>query len=118
MNYCLNKYPDFPRLSEEIDIGRWSALTEMKTRHGRLDVVLMNPSIGFLCLIENKVDAYEQPKQLQRYWRWMESRYREFPIQALIFLTVKGYEATTAWDFPYYRLSYNQDIAAWLENTM
>ena len=118
IDYCKDKYLNFPLNTEELDTGRWSAHAEMTTRHGRLDVVIMNPTIGYLCLIENKVDAYEQPKQLQRYWSWMESRYREFPIQALIFLTIKGYEATTAWDFPYYRLSYNKDIAAWLENTI
>jgi len=118
IDYCKDKFPDFPLNTEELDIGRWSAHAEMTTHHGRLDVVVMNPTLGYLCLIENKVDAYEQPKQLQRYWNWMESRFREFPFQALIFLTVKGYEATTAWDFPYYRLSYNQDIPNWLESTL
>jgi hypothetical protein len=118
LNYCLNKYPDFPRPPEEVTPGRWSAITEMPTRYGRLDVVIMNPAIGYLCLIENKVDAYEQPRQLQRYWNWMETRYREFPHQALVFLTIKGYEATTAWEFPYYRLSYKQDVPNWLESTV
>ena len=118
IDYCKDKYLNFPLNTEELDTGRWSAHAEMTTQHGRLDVVVMNPTLGYLCLIENKVDAYEQPKQLQRYWQWMESRFREFPFQALIFLTIKGYDATTAWDFPYYRLSYNQDIPNWLESAV
>ena len=87
----------------------------MTSQFGRMDIVLLNPLLGFLCLIENKIDAYEQEHQLERYGQWMYSHRQDFPKRALIYLTPYGSAAGTAGNYLYYRLSYRQDIAKWLE---
>ena len=90
----------------------------MTTPYGRMDIVVVNPYLGFLCVFENKVDAYEQDHQLDRYWQWMDAHRKEYPIQTLIYLSPRGGEATTAWGHHYICLSYRQDIASWLEQTI
>ncbi len=118
MIYCRSKFTDFPLPDQEIGINRWSVHTEMANAYGRMDIVILNPLIGFLCVFENKVDAYEQDHQLERYWQWMDVHRKEYPVQILIYLTPRGGEATTAWGHTYITLSYRQDIATWLEQTI
>ncbi len=115
---CRRRHQDFPRLLGETSSARWQVSTELVTPDGRLDIVLRCPELSYLCVIENKVDAYEQTDQLLRYGRWLKSQAQEYPSQALVFLTVHGNLAYTAQDTPHYPLSYHQDISAWLEETL
>jgi hypothetical protein len=115
LEYCVNLYSDFPFSSEDKNSGKWSIIPELGIINGRLDIAIMNAYNGILILIENKVDAYEQSDQLARYWEWMVNKNDDFKFQALIFLTISGYEASSSGAHPYYRLSYHQDIPAWLE---
>ena len=118
LSYCHTRYPDFPYPVDEIGSSRWSVSTEMTSQFGRMDIVLLNPLLGFLGLIENKIDAYEQEHQLERYGHWLDTHRQDFPTRALIYLTPYGGAAGTAGNYGYYRLSYRQDIAKWLEGTI
>lgn len=115
LDYCVDRFDDFPMPETDAPADRWLVQTELGSHLGRLDIVLQNPAAGYLCLIENKVDAWEQPDQLRRYWQWMELRKQGYPSRALVFLTVSGYEAYTAADHAYFQISYREDIPAWLD---
>lgn len=111
-NLSLKQYQIFP------ENDTTSVLTELHTTFGRIDIVILNPSFGFLCVIENKIDAYEQNQQLERYSKWIKTMNRDYPYNALVFLTVKGYVAASAGDNQYISLSYNYDIFNWIETNM
>lgn len=67
-------------------------------------------------MIENKVYAGESERQLKTYWEWMCNQTADY--KALLFLTPKGRESTTAESAPYYKLSYGDDIYNWLSQTL
>ncbi len=81
-----------------IDIDGWSldSLEVVTERHFTagtndhyIDVLLIDESDGFVCLIENKIGSGEHSDQLSRYLDWVEIEYEElaaFPI----FLTPDG----------------------------
>ena len=48
---------------------------EVATERHNIDILLVNASDGFVCLIENKIGAAEQPGQLGRYLRTVQSEY-------------------------------------------
>jgi hypothetical protein len=112
LDFCQNKFTDFPNPERGIN-DHWSVHTEWVSQFGRIDLAIINPDLGLLVVIENKIDALEQPAQLERYWQWLETRRAIYPYQAVVYLTVKGSPATTC-DHPYYRLSYHIDISQWL----
>ena len=112
--FCLKKYPEFPILPDQLVSNRWEVFAEYPIQTGRIDIVISNSSIGCLFVIENKVDAYEQSRQIERYAQWMQQNTMTFPYQAIIFLTTTGYPAISAGGVPYFRLSYRRDVSAWL----
>lgn len=118
LTHCRQRYPDFPLPPGEVASAEWQVVTELSTSHGRLDIVLRSPELNYLCVIENKVDAYEQTDQLLRYGRWLRSQEEEYISQALVYLTLYGNQAYTARGTPHFPLSYRQDITAWLEGTL
>lgn len=118
LEYCHKKDASFPLPWTDLDAGHWQVVTEEVTNIGRLDIVLRSPDLNYLCVIENKVDAWEQPEQLKRYGGWLERQRQEYPDQVLIYLTPSGSQAYTAQDFPYLALSYHEDIAAWLSRSL
>lgn len=103
---------------DQIDDPHWTTISEYVTHYGRMDIVLINPSLGFLCVIENKVDALEQDNQLNRYLAWMETMREDYPIRSLVFLTVTGKLAASADIANYLPLSYRKDISSWLYQTL
>ncbi len=109
----------YQQILSAIDEGKWTVWREHSTSSfGRMDVVLINPILGVLIVIENKIYAYEQRNQIINYGRWMKSIESEFPLQGLIFLTPSGYQSSTADGFPYNTLSYKKDIAGWLHDIL
>jgi len=82
---------------------------------GRMDLVLKyrdsNPATSVLIVIENKIDAGEQPDQLKRYSDWLNSQKRDFANRALIYLTPAGDRAASGEGVIYTRLSYREDIS-------
>lgn len=116
LDQCRKRHPHFPLPRGEITRYPWQVRTERGTsRFGRLDVVLSCPDLGYLCVIENKVGAGEQPEQLSRYGDWLETRAEAFADRALIFLTPRGDESETRGDFTPFLLSYYDDIVGWLK---
>ena len=119
IEYCMEKYPDFPQPSEDLKTGQWEVLTELPIPPlGRMDIVLRSPDLNYLCVIENKVDAYEQHEQLVRYGKWLDTQRQFYPDQVLFFLTIDGHKSFSARELEYWCLSYHDDIAGWLFNTL
>lgn len=118
LEYCAEKYPDFPLPSEDINSGHWIIRNEMFFSEGRMDIVIQSPDLNCLFVIENKIDASEQEKQLFRYGKWMKSESSNYPSQALIFLTIRGDVSISSSGTPYFRLSYHVDITNWLNNIL
>ena len=81
-----------------IDVDGWSfkslkVATEryftVATKRSFIDVLLMDGSDGFVCLIENKIGSGEHSDHLDRYLRWVKDEFPDltpFPI----FLTPDG----------------------------
>ena len=120
LEHCATLDNNFPRLPrEKVEASRWQIVTEESIAGSRMDVVLRCPELGFLCVIENKIDAFEQHRQLARYQKWMDTQQEAFPEQALIYLTVSGYASQTIDENRHYlRLSYQNDIKIWLGNVI
>ena len=115
---CAQAFPDFPLPSEDVKNGHWQTYPEVMTPFGRLDIVIRSPDLNYLCVIENKVYAGEQPGQLERYGEWLATQHDDYPQQALIYLTLHGLASNTAQDVKYFRLSYKRDIDWWLIKTI
>ncbi len=84
---------------------------EYSTDFGRMDIVIVVGS-EVCIVIENKIYAGEQPSQLERYNKWLDSQ--KFKSKELIYLTLKGSESV--FQGRYIRASYLYDISRWLEN--
>jgi hypothetical protein len=118
LEHCAQKHEGFPLPSGPFERSHWQVLTEHPTSDGRLDIVIRCPELNYIIVIENKVDADERENQLSRYGKWLASLQREYPSQALVFLSIYGRKPSTAGELPVYRLSYRDDIPAWLENAL
>lgn len=94
----------------------WTVKPEMLTPQGKMDIVVLAESIGFLLVIENKIDAGEQESQLERYWQWMQTQREKFPNRILIYLTIAGINAYSMKTGTYYKMSYREDIVDWLRH--
>lgn len=121
LEYCAGRhnekgFPDLPNFNGPP--RSWLVTSETTIDTGRLDIIILNPQEGFLCVVENKVDAAEGWDQLSRYSRWMDAHHRQYPIQALCFLTRTGEYSRTAGDRLHFPLSYHEDIAGWLETVL
>lgn len=109
-----------------IDTGIWNVETEKTTWFGRLDIVISAINIKRCIVIENKIDAEDQPQQLQRYYNWLEST--GFPLKEnckLIYLTKKGSEPSDdscGFDSEVKNfvtlMSYEKDIYNWLSECL
>lgn len=118
---CLDQLrgqPGFLYPSKPIDQGEWFVETEKVIGSGMLDLVLSNPALRYILVIENKVRHHERPDQISDYYRWMSKQSRFYDQRVLIYLTPQGIEAKTARGCPYYRLSYRRDIAAALSRAV
>ncbi len=116
---CAVKDPDrFPKLLSFDHPDDWLVSGEHTSAFGRVDILIQNPKEGFLCVIENKVDAAEGIDQIKRYGHWLVTHERTYPYRVLCFLTIRGDSSLTSDDVPYIRLSYHQDIAEWLEDSL
>jgi hypothetical protein len=118
--YCWQKpgFDGFPRPAAKLSSALWIVEAEKGTAlFGNMDVVISAPQLQVIVVIENKIDAREQERQLQRYAEWMVWIYPNYS-KALMFLTRDGRESLTHGEAKYYRLSYCEDIGPWLERAM
>ena len=86
---------------------------------GRIDILVKSSSYGLI--IENKIYAGDQDKQLTRYDNYGKETFGADKY-LLAYLTLYGYEASkestatkSAEEVAYLRLSYAEDILRWLE---
>lgn len=106
-----------PPLAEPLLMAGWAVSAELPTEYGYLDLVVSSSSLGYLCVIENKLLAGEQPDQLARYRHWLDEQPR-YPYQELFYLTPGGWPSSTSGDAVYYQLAYRTDIVEWLEDAL
>lgn len=97
-----------------IEDYEWYVRPEYHTRtHGNLDIIIRCRELKYLCVIENKVDAWEGKDQLQSYYDWVSGQ-QDYSYRMLIFLTPKGIPSCTAKNAAYLQLSYQKDVYEWL----
>lgn len=120
LQMCQRIDADFPDIPNFDKPKYWLVSTEESTMFGRLDIVIQNPLEGFLCVIENKIDALEGKDQLSRYSEWLEKTENiiSYPLHALCYLTIRGSLSLTAGNHRYFPLSYKDNITIWLEEIM
>ena len=80
------------------------------TDESRLDLMIDTDDCCYL--IEAKINAGEQPKQVKRYCEWAEKRGKEYKM---FFLTLDGHEANTADKYECTCISFKDHIIKWLE---
>lgn len=87
-------------------------------RGGRIDI-LIEDLHNHVIVIENKIDAEDQPSQLLRYHNFIQDNQKD---GILIYLTKDGHEAseisTKGYDIEYKCLSYRTNILRWLEKCL
>jgi len=81
------------------------SLTEVAHDDGRIDIVIELSNIACI-VIENKVWASEQDRQIARYGKWLESKKCDHKV--LVFLTSTGYSSQTKEGFDVINVSYGQ----------
>lgn len=94
--------------------------SDSKDESGRMDIVIR--SGDKIIIIENKIYAGDQPKQLRRYKTFAESHYPNHHI--LLYLTLDGHDATDmstdglSSGRDYFVISYKKDIMKWLDRSI
>lgn len=96
-----------------------SKITKDKKRGGRIDILIRDAKKHAI-IIENKIDAGDQPAQLIRYDNFVKDNNLQCDI---IYLSLDLREASPESvgkknDIDYYRYSYKDDIVPWLENCL
>lgn len=89
-------------------------INEDKTEGGRIDILIESGPKAII--IENKVYAEDQPKQLLRYKNFAKSKYSEYYI---LYLTIDGKKASNEscngmLEEEYIKVSYRDTIKDWL----
>lgn len=93
--------------------------TELAFENGRMDLVISNWKDREFVVIENKIFARDQDKQLQRYEKWLEKNAGKKEGKAallkgktaLLYLTLSGHAASNAEGVNYKKISYEKEIA-------
>ncbi len=87
--------------------------TEYSTEDGRMDIFIEDNQNKAI-IIENKIYASDQPKQLKRYERYAEKYQKDYQI---LYLTLYGHSASeqSSEGVDYLQVSYEEDIINWLE---
>lgn len=87
---------------------------------GRLDIYITDKR-KCRVVIENKIGAGDQPKQLKRYWNFAQEKCKRDPNKyRIVYLTLDGHEPSETStsglkQADYICLSYKTDILPWLE---
>lgn len=89
------------------------------TEGGRLDIVLQTKDV--MIIIENKIYAGDQEKQLLRYWNYAQKEIKAGKVKRsiIIYLTLDGHEASkysVNKEIEYTCVSYQNHILSWLNN--
>lgn len=97
-----------------IDTSHSNVYTEFSIDNGRVDIFIVNKVQKKVIIIENKINAGDQEKQLKRY-----SEFNDGDV-ALYYLTLDGKKAseysTGKKNIKYKSISYSRNILNWIEN--
>lgn len=102
-------WSDYP--TSDLPIGK-----EVRKPQGQLDLVLENRT--HTLVIENKIYANEQDKQVARYIEYVETTNVAPENGQVLYLTLDGKQAETHNGMPYLRISYKEHILEWLERCL
>lgn len=107
-----------PTWLSEFDTKTASVKTEYDTSNGRIDILITNDKHQAI-IIENKIYASDQPKQLIRYDEFAQRTFHKGNY-AILYLTLWGDEASkeSAEGVTYHCISYRTTIFKWLEKCM
>ena len=85
-----------------------------------MDLVLRHFESGALIVIENKIYAPDQERQLERYWNWMQSHIKTSPQQSLLYLTINGKDPVKRppKNVEYKNISYKTEIKSLLDKAL
>lgn len=105
----------FKQIGLEFNPNGCRAKTEVACSNGRMDIVISSGDMALV--IENKIYASDQEKQLERYSDWLndQKKHNKELNTALLYLTLDGHEASNAKNIDYQRISYRNDILQWLD---
>ena len=97
-------------------------VSEDYTYGGRIDLLIQDKNRQTI-IIENKIDAYDQPCQLYRYARYaVEDLHLTDKNYKLLYLTPNGAEPSKSslngGTFEYQKISYRYDILKWLDDCL
>ena len=89
------------------------------TEGGRLDIVLQTKEV--MIIIENKIYAGDQEKQLLRYWNYAQKEIKAGKVKRsiILYLTLDGHKASDSSankETEYTCISYTDHILSWLNN--
>lgn len=106
------------KIPPELYNDKWTAYRERHFKDGRIDFVLESPR--FVVCIEMKIDAGDQPIQLERYESFCKSRRKEY---LMFYLTLLGDEPgeQSIGNMDTSRLkciSFQDEILSWLEKCL
>ena len=92
---------------------------EFHSGFGRPDILVFSRDPGLALIIENKVYAGDQEKQLERYWNLLRNNFNFAGHRtALLYLTRGGRKPKNHRDIPkavqYFPMGYRRHIAEWL----
>lgn len=79
------------------------------TDESRLDLMIDTDNCCYL--IEAKINAGEQYRQIERYCQWAEKRNKDYKMY---FLTLDGHKAKTAGEYDCFHISFKSEIFHWL----
>lgn len=100
-------------VEREMPIGQ---ISKSGDEGGRMDIVLIDKHKHAI-VIENKIDAKDQPKQLLRYDNYCKQHFNKYRIYYLTKWGVEPSEESCGGkDFEYWTASYNEDILCWLDD--
>lgn len=107
-----------PAWLSEFDTKTASIKTEYDTSNGRIDILMTNDKNQAI-IIENKIYASDQPKQLIRYDEFAQRTFHKGNY-AILYLTLWGDEASkeSAEGVTYQCISYRTTILKWLDKCM
>ena len=100
------------KVEKEMFIGQ---ISKKGDEGGRMDIVLIDKHKNAV-VIENKIDAKDQPKQLLRYDNYCKKHFKKYRIYYLNKWGVDPSEESCGGKvFDYRVASYNEDILLWLD---
>lgn len=107
-------------LSIDVEIKNYSITTEYYLENGRIDIflVIIGEKQRKAIVIENKIYATDQEKQLVRYFQEINKTYKAEEIE-IVYLTLDGKEPSenSCGNLENIKImSYKEDIFNWIEN--